>query len=309
MNPPFFSVVIPLYNKQDYILKTLRSVLDQSFTDFEVIIVNDGSTDSSFNLVNKVNDSRLKVYNKNNEGVSVARNYGIQKATTEWIAFLDSDDEWEPNYLQNIYDNIHEIPSGDVFYTITRSIKKNCVEQFVPLDTDEASVIDYFDFILTRNGQKMSSSSTVVKKPCFEQAGYFPAGVKVGEDTDTWIRLAWLYNVCFIPKALVNVNWQASNSNWQNTSDWDIITKTFKDWKRLNKIPHHKFTSSMRFYQDYIIKENVQIALSGNRCRASIQLIGNVNPCYTDYTRFIKAIIHITIPKSFICALKKLVNI
>lgn len=309
MAKPFFSIVIPLYNKKDYILKTLRSVLEQSFTDFEVIIVNDGSTDSSLNLVNKIKDFRLKVYNKNNEGVSVARNYGIQKSTSEWIAFLDSDDEWEPQYLQNIYDSIRKIPTGDVFFTITRSIKKNCIEQFSPLHTDKVSAIDYFDFILTRNGQKMSSSSTVVKKVCFEKAGYFPPGVKVGEDTDTWIRLAWLYNVCFIPKALVNVNWLASHSNWQNTSDWDIITKTFKEWIKLNKIPSHKFTSSMRFYQDYIIKENIQIALSGNRCRALSQLIGNVNPYYTDYTRFIKAIIHITIPRSAICALKKLVHI
>ena len=171
MAKPFFSIVIPLYNKKDYILKTLRSVLEQSFTDFEVIIVNDGSTDSSLNLVNKIKDFRLKVYNKNNEGVSVARNYGIQKSTSEWIAFLDSDDEWEPQYLQNIYDSIRKIPTGDVFFTITRSIKKNCIEQFSPLHTDKVSAIDYFDFILTRNGQKMSSSSTVVKKVCFEKAG------------------------------------------------------------------------------------------------------------------------------------------
>ena len=97
-----FSVVIPLYNKEDYIGKTIQSVLHQTYSEFEIIVVNDSSTDRSLKVVESFKDSRIKIYTIPNGGVSIARNYGIQKATHEIIALLDSDDVWEDNYLYSI---------------------------------------------------------------------------------------------------------------------------------------------------------------------------------------------------------------
>ena len=99
---PYFSVVIPLYNKEEHILATLNSVLQQTFKDFEVIIVNDGSTDNSVNVVAQIKDKRIQLLTLDNQGVSYARNYGVLKSKANFIAFLDADDIWFPNHLSDL---------------------------------------------------------------------------------------------------------------------------------------------------------------------------------------------------------------
>ncbi|QYS90674.1 glycosyltransferase family 2 protein [Flavobacterium covae] len=94
-NTFLFSVIIPLYNKENYIYNTLISVINQTYTYFEIIIVNDGSTDKSLEIVKNINDSRIKIFEQNNKGVSSARNLGIKNATGSLIAFLDADDLWK----------------------------------------------------------------------------------------------------------------------------------------------------------------------------------------------------------------------
>ena len=91
------SIVIPLYNKEQQIGKTLESVFAQSFQDYEVVIVNDGSTDKSVEIVEGMADKRIRLINQKNSGVSAARNKGIQESRGEYIAFLDADDEWKPD--------------------------------------------------------------------------------------------------------------------------------------------------------------------------------------------------------------------
>lgn len=100
---PYFSVVIPLYNKRETIGNTLRSVMAQTFGNFEVVIVDDGSTDGSVDVICECfNDSRIRIITQKNGGVSAARNHGIEKAHGEWIAFLDGDDEWMSTYLEEM---------------------------------------------------------------------------------------------------------------------------------------------------------------------------------------------------------------
>src|SRR5690606_29446795 len=105
-----FSVVIPLYNKERSIKQTVQSVLDQTFTDFEIVIVNDGSTDNSLQVVENIDDQRIRIINKPNGGVSSARNKGINEANFNWIAFLDGDDLWKPNHLEIIRGLIDKFP-------------------------------------------------------------------------------------------------------------------------------------------------------------------------------------------------------
>src|SRR5690554_5521626 len=95
-----FSVVIPLYNKELSISNTIQSVLDQTFQNFEIVIVNDGSTDNSVKEVEKFDDKRIRLIHQENQGVSAARNRGIKEARYEWIAFLDGDDLWEKEHLE-----------------------------------------------------------------------------------------------------------------------------------------------------------------------------------------------------------------
>lgn len=100
---PFFSIIIPLFNKEHVVSETIKSALNQTFTDFEIILVNDGSTDHSISKVEAIKDKRIQLYNIENKGVSHARNYGISKAKAEYISFLDADDYWYENHLENLH--------------------------------------------------------------------------------------------------------------------------------------------------------------------------------------------------------------
>ena len=123
-----FSIIIPLYNKEKDIEKTISSVLEQTFNDFEIIIVNDGSTDKSEEIVKGIKDERITIFSKKNEGVSSARNFGVKKPNTSFIAFLDGDDYWYPNHLENLFSIISKHPDHSWYaaaYDKKRSSKKN----------------------------------------------------------------------------------------------------------------------------------------------------------------------------------------
>ena len=108
------SVVIPLYNKQNCIRETLRSVLNQSYTDFEVLVVDDASTDGSLEVVREFSDKRLRIIEKPNSGVSATRNAGIATAANEWIAFLDADDIWTSFHLETLVKLHEKFPQAEV---------------------------------------------------------------------------------------------------------------------------------------------------------------------------------------------------
>ena len=115
---PFFSIVIPLYNKKNFIQNTIKSVLNQTFTDFELIIVNDCSTDNSRKEVSKIISEQIKIIEHlENKGLSASRNTGIKNATGNFIAFLDADDEWKPDFLATIKSLISTFFEAQLFAT------------------------------------------------------------------------------------------------------------------------------------------------------------------------------------------------
>ena len=100
----YFSIIIPLYNKESYIQRAIKSVLLQTYQDFELIIVDDGSTDGSFEAASAIQDPRIHIVRQENRGVSAARNRGVSEAKYDWVAFLDADDEWLPEFLEMMND-------------------------------------------------------------------------------------------------------------------------------------------------------------------------------------------------------------
>ncbi len=183
---PFFSVIIPLYNKEGYIKSTLQSVLNQSFTDFEIIIINDGSTDSSTSEVKQFTDSRISFYQQENKGLSAARNAGIKKAKADYIALLDADDLWEAHYLESIKNLIKNYENHHIFAS---DFKPWPNEELPPLNIQntisQGKVIsDYFN--LKRN--IFCYSSVVFHKVVFDTIGYFDESVNYGEEEDFTIR-------------------------------------------------------------------------------------------------------------------------
>lgn len=195
-----FSVVIPLYNKENNIALTVDSVLNQDFRDFEVLIVNDGSTDHSLSVVNKITDERVRVIDKSNGGVASARNMGIQAAIYDWIAFLDGDDLWKPDYLSKMKKLINDFPEASFF---------GC--QFIKKGKGEDRIVNsihgkrgYIDDFFQKQTEALlvSSSSVIVRKDCFDKTGYFNECYTRGEDLDMWCRLARNYKFAFEPTPL-----------------------------------------------------------------------------------------------------------
>lgn len=187
-----FSIVIPLYNKQNCIRETLRSVFNQSYTDFEVLVVDDGSTDGSLDVVKEFNDERLRIIEKTNSGVSATRNEGIRAAANEWIAFLDADDIWTSFHLETLVKVHNQHPKAEVLCSNYEKFSSN--ENYVDkLEKIEQKMTCFIvkDFYLRLLAEKhvIWSSTAVVRKDCFEKVGWFDERLIKGEDLDCWAKL------------------------------------------------------------------------------------------------------------------------
>ena len=192
MKTSFFSVVIPLYNKELSIISTIESVLKQTFEDFEIVVVNDGSTDNSASRVKSIENSKIRLINKPNGGVSSARNRGIMEAKSKYIALLDGDDIWFPNHLQVIYDMIKSMTDAQVFST------RYIVTGREMFDTSGSFYVSNYYLcnikeVITTGYALMCSSNVVAKRECFITAGMFDERYNYGEDLDMWGRLCEKY--------------------------------------------------------------------------------------------------------------------
>lgn len=187
-----FSIVIPLYNKQNCIRETLRSVFNQSYTDFEVLVVDDGSTDGSLDVVKEFNDERLRIIEKPNSGVSATRNEGIRAAANEWIAFLDADDIWTSFHLETLVKVHNQHPKAEVLCSNyeTFSSNENYVDKLEKIEQKMTCFIVKDFYLRLLSGKHVIWSSTaVVRKDCFEKVGWFDERLIKGEDLDCWAKL------------------------------------------------------------------------------------------------------------------------
>lgn len=183
-----FSIVIPLYNKEKSIFSTVQSVLNQNFKNFELIIVNDGSTDNSLNIVKDFNDERIKIIEKPNGGVSSARNAGIINAHNEYIAFLDADDIWFPNHLEVINSLISNFNDPDIVGYTTKFIKsknKNILE--IKQDARQYIIKNYIKEA-TKRSRIISSSNFAIKRSKIIEKTLFDESLSYGEDVEFWYR-------------------------------------------------------------------------------------------------------------------------
>jgi len=199
------SIVIPLYNKEKEIQNTLNSIFNQTFQDFEIVIVNDGSTDHSVEVVKQINDSRIRLIEQVNQGVSAARNTGIKEAKYDYIALLDADDEWKPTYLETQLDLINSFAECSVFacaYEFRRGEKTiQLILNRIPFEGEKGILSNYFE-VASCSHPPICSINIVAKKEAFLAVGGFPVGIKSGEDLLTWARLAVRYEIAYSLKNL-----------------------------------------------------------------------------------------------------------
>lgn len=205
-----YSIIIPLYNKADYIEKAINSVHSQTFKDFELIIINDGSTDKSFEILNKIDFKSIdyRIINQDNVGVSTTRNKGVKLAKYTYIAFLDADDWWEPTFLEEMRNLIFEFPEagiyGSGYFIVNNNIK---VKDTIGVDKNfSRGIINYCAVYAKTLCMPLWTGASVIKKDLFEQENGFNPKLKMGEDFDLWIRIALKYPVALINKPLSNYN-------------------------------------------------------------------------------------------------------
>lgn len=227
------SVIIPLYNKENYIAKTIKSVLTQTFKDFELIIVDDGSDDNGLAIISAFSDKRITIYSKKNGGVSSARNFGIKKAKFDYIAFLDADDLWESSYLEEMVNLTKQYPKASVYasaYKLQKGSEFNYKEQtlnlYNPQKVPSILVEDYCQAVIKKQ-ISCWTSTVIIKKSVLEKVGSFKENIQIGEDIDLWLRVGLKYNVAYTYKILA-IHIEESENNLMRTKM--PLDKTFPYW-------------------------------------------------------------------------------
>lgn len=218
---PAYSVVVPLYNKGPHIARAIHSVLDQTFPDFELIIVNDASTDTSMEEVAKFDDPRISVFHRPSPGPgpSPARNLGIKEAKADWIAFLDADDEWAPGLLSE-FESMRKMFGGSagclfagyrIFYGQQNIHQEHYSESH---QSEGQQLMDFNAFLSAWIESKRSplhSSCVAIKRNVITGVGGFPRRCLRGGDKDTWLRVMSVTKAAYSP--IVGATYYADSVN------------------------------------------------------------------------------------------------
>ena len=217
-----FSIIIPLYNKASYIRKALESVLAQTYTDYELIVVDDGSTDESANIVetmlrevkgtenskadtpaSRLSPFAFRLLKQQNAGVSAARNNGVVQASGNYIAFLDADDWWEPTYLERMAQLINDYPGAGLYACNYVYYKPGKTHVALNIPT---GYINYPKAYYESGAMPVTSITAIMPRTVFDEMEGFPVGIKLGEDFLLWAKTAMHYPVAFCEEPLAYYN-------------------------------------------------------------------------------------------------------
>ncbi len=226
---PKVSVIIPAYNAMAYLPESVESVLRQTFTDFEVLLINDGSLDQIIEWAGQITDPRVKLISQKNQGVSEARNTGIAHAQGEYLAFLDADDLWEPTKLEKQVRCLEKNSAVGLVHTWVvladeqgKSTNKVCISQA------EGDVWKQ----IAEESLLTCGSTPMIRRCCFEKIGGFDQNLHIAEDWDMWIRIASRYSFAVVKEPLVRYRQHSNNAskNCQTMLSYFriVIEKNFK---------------------------------------------------------------------------------
>jgi glycosyltransferase involved in cell wall biosynthesis len=269
---PKIAVIIPLYNKENFIKQTLESVLHQTFTDFEVLIVNDGSTDKSWEIVSEFTDERIRLYNQENSGVSKTRNTGIANASGELIVFLDADDYWYPNHLEEIYQLYLDFPECGIYasrYFMKISEKHRIQTTYKPavLDDFRGILPDYF--AASMHFRVGLTSAIAIPKKVFQNEFLFNPELNGHEDLELFTKIAIEKDVAVSDAFTVEYNFAVENQ----LSKIQFIQKKiirFNQFERFEK----KNSSLKKFLDLYRLEYGLQFRIIGELEESKLYLKG-----------------------------------
>lgn len=255
------SVVIPLYNKAQYIQRALDSVLQQTVQTFEIIVVDDGSTDGGSEIVRMNTDPRIRLLQQKNAGVSVARNRGIATAQADLIAFLDADDAWKPAFLATVQRLRDRFPEAGIYATSymigkTKDLWVQPKIASIPNTPWEGIIPNYFKASLDE--PPFFTSSVAIPKGILADIGGFPIGVHRSEDLDVWLRVALKYPIAFstVPQAIYFQDTTERSGTRHPAKTEAYMIQTAKQALQRGAVPQHLCDDLL----EYIAKYQIQVA-------------------------------------------------
>lgn len=229
---PKISVVIPTYNAAQYVGEAIESVLNQTFKDYEIVVVDDGSTDNTEELLQKYVD-RIRYIKQKNGGEGAARNRGIREAHGEWVAFLDADDLWLPHKLKVQMEFVEQHPDVDFIYGDTSVFDSNRVlskSVFSERQPHEGRIIKN---LLRENCVPILS--VIARKKCFEKSGLFKEGMKYCTDYEMWLRFAKYFKFGYVNEVVASCRKHekgvSQNMEQMHKTHLNILNTTLKDMK------------------------------------------------------------------------------
>jgi len=302
---PLITVVIPLYNKADCILRTLRSVIRQTDVDFELIVVDDGSTDASAALVKAAGLPHLQLIEQHNAGVSAARNRGIRAARGEWVALLDADDLWSHDHLASLW---HAAEGSDAIAVFSNlQLESRAGRLLIDPNVSAQRIDDYFSFALSNGSYPVSSSSIMIRRDELLAAGPFAEGISTGEDIDMWCRLAcrgsFFYSA--VPSATYNDATSPSLCGNRTRISRPLFAERLPQLMRDHIVPAHLHESSRR-YANFLMLEQARQLLDARQYQAARAIL--LNDCIPSYDlrRFLKRLARTTIVGQILFGLRQM---
>lgn len=251
MNIPQIAVIIPLYNKEPIIERTIKSVLNQSYSDFELIIVNDGSTDNSVDVVRRFEDDRIVLLEQENAGPSAARNVGIKRAKAEWIVFIDADDELLPDALKLFMDASKKSPKCQMF--CGEILIQNQMSTHLAIHYSEGEDANPYKRYVLGEFSQCSGSTMYSRNLCLQCM--YNEKFRRYEDLDCLFRKYQYSNIYFIPHpvACVNINYASASSARKRIKEDFLGYLNFKGKSFWERMALYKFYLGERdYYQDEV---------------------------------------------------------
>lgn len=263
-----FSVIMPYYKNNNFVERSIRSVLDQTEKYFELIIMDDGSNDDVEKIVEEINDNRIRLYHQKNQGVSAARNNAIRKSLGEWTCFLDSDDEWFPDHLEEIK-RLQTIYPGYGFYITShkREGKKDYYSNSLLGFKENGAVIidDLLEYSLKKPGI-IHTNSVCISRKLIEKCGFFVEGVNSGEDTDLWYKCS-LYTPVVVSTKVTSV-YHRDNSYLTKIKAFNyhwVFLNSVQNFETDLSIPERKRYSAKLFCQKYQLSICKRLIAAGKK--------------------------------------------
>jgi glycosyltransferase involved in cell wall biosynthesis len=276
----FCSIIVPLYNKADFITAAIQSVVNQSHQNFEVIVVDDGSTDDGASRVRAIDDHRIKLIQQANSGVSCARNQGIELAKGDLICFLDADDWYLPTYLETIVSMALRYPEIAFFATHYKSISVSSLNQAsISWNPGDTSVVELIDdiFYRWRFSSLFFAGSVAIQRTHLTQfKPYFPPGQQWYEDHDLWFRIAERSLLAYCPAQLVGYRTEVDGSLCNIYGPECSLPPTYIRLEQRavdRQLPDRLRNSALRLVDHFKITIVRELIMNGRRYDAFVQLL------------------------------------